>query len=119
MQGTVRTTNSEAKSDIGGIDLCGAKPVVIVWKTSSVGDTFLCEGKHTGLVDFKRRRITERCLIKMGLYKRYISILRVEDCPAVGKILIQEDCLVVVLPILLRNCDLSFQLASQLFLCSS
>ena len=55
----------------------------------------------------------------MGLYRHNISILWVEDSPAVGKILIQEDCLVVVLPILLRNCDLSFQLASQLFLCSS
>ena len=78
MQGTVRTTNSEAKSDIGGIDLCGTKLVlwiVRVWITSTVGNPFLCEGKHTGFVDFKSWRVTEICLIKKGLQTLYFNTL--------------------------------------------
>ena len=78
IQRTVRTTNSEAKRDIGGIDLCGTQLVlwvVRVWITSTVGDTFLCEGKHTGFVDFKSWRVTEICLIKKGLQTLYFNTL--------------------------------------------
>ena len=78
IQRTVRTTNSEAKRDIGGIDLCGTQLVLWVfrvWETFTVGDTFLCEGKHTGFVDFKSWRVTEICLIKKGLQTLYFNTL--------------------------------------------